>query len=110
MRKIRKGGSGEMSRSIGVFCRVARTGVVRTSLVLALATVGLIVAAQVAQADTFTFTSCHLTGGCGTATSFGTVTLLQSGTSVTFDVVLNSGNRFVETGAGGGALFIFNDT
>src|SRR5439155_18491030 len=34
----------------------------------------------------------------------------QSGTSVLFDVVLNSGNRFVETGAGGDSLFIFNDT
>jgi hypothetical protein len=38
------------------------------------------------------------------------VTLTQSGTSVNFDVVLNSGNRFVETGAGGGELFLFNDT
>ena len=63
-----------------------------------------------ANADLITFTSCPLTGGCGTSTSFGTVTLLQSGTSVTFDVVLNSGNRFVETGAGGGALFLFNDS
>jgi hypothetical protein len=38
------------------------------------------------------------------------VTLTQSGTSVNFDVVLNNGNRFVETGAGGGELFLFNDT
>jgi hypothetical protein len=60
-------------------------------------------------ADTFIFTSCHITGGCGTATTFGSVTLTQSGTSVNFDVVLNSGNRFVETGAGGGELFLFND-
>ena len=63
-----------------------------------------------AQADTFTFTSCDLSGGCGTATSFGSVTLTQSGTSVLFDVVLTSGNRFIETGAGGGSLFVFNDT
>jgi hypothetical protein len=63
-----------------------------------------------AQADTFTFTSCHLSGGCGTATDFGTVTLTQSGTSVNFDVVLNSGNLFVETGAGGNSLFLFNDS
>ena len=61
-------------------------------------------------ADTFNLTSCHLSGGCGTATQFGTVTLTQSGTSVNFDVVLNSGNRFVETGAGGDSLFLFNDT
>jgi hypothetical protein len=73
---------------------------------------------SVSQADTFTFTSCHIDAvgsnvsgsGCGTATSFGTVTLLQSGTSVTFDVVLNSGNRFVETGSGGNELFLFNDS
>jgi hypothetical protein len=41
---------------------------------------------------------------------FGNVTLTQSGTSVNFDVVLNNGSRFVETGAGGGALFLFNDS
>jgi hypothetical protein len=63
-----------------------------------------------AQADTFNLTSCHLSSGCGTATQFGTVTLTQSGPNVGFDVVLNPGNNFVETGAGGGALFIFNDT
>ena len=63
-----------------------------------------------ASADTFNLTSCHISGGCGTVTQFGTVTLTQSGTSVLFDVVLNSGNRFVETGAGGDSLFIFNDT
>ena len=37
------------------------------------------------------------------------MTLTQSGTSVDFSVVLNNGNRFVETGAGGGELFLFND-
>ena len=62
------------------------------------------------HADTFNFTSCHLSGGCGTATNFGTVTVTQAGTSVNFDVVLNSGNRFVETGLGGDSLFLFNDT
>jgi hypothetical protein len=72
----------------------------------------LTVGAPHASADflTFRFTSCHITGGCGTVTDFGGVTLTQSGTSVLFDVVLNSGNRFVETGAGGGQLFLFNDT
>jgi hypothetical protein len=64
---------------------------------------------SVSHADTFTFTSCHITGGCP-STGFGTVTLTQSGTSVNFDVVLNNGNRFVETGAGGGELFLFNDS
>jgi hypothetical protein len=63
-----------------------------------------------AQADLFNFTSCHVSGGCGTATQFGTVTLTQStATTVLFDVVLNPGNRFIETGAGGGDLFVFND-
>jgi hypothetical protein len=64
---------------------------------------------SVSHADTFTFTSCHITGGCP-STGFGTVTLTQSGTSVNFDVVLNNGNRFVETGSGGQSLFLFNDT
>jgi hypothetical protein len=63
-----------------------------------------------AQADTFNLTSCHLSNGCGTATQFGTVTLTQVGNNVQFDIVLNSGNRFVETGAGGDSLFVFNDT
>src|SRR5436190_19573902 len=68
-----------------------------------------------AQADTFTFTSCHVTNSAcldsGTVPSgFGTVTLTQSGTSVNFDVVLSNGNRFVETPAGGDALFVFNDS
>jgi hypothetical protein len=68
----------------------------------------LTLGAPQASADTFTFTSCHITGGCP-STGFGTVTLTQSGTSVNFDVVLNNGNLFVETGAGGDSLFLFND-
>jgi PEP-CTERM motif-containing protein len=39
----------------------------------------------------------------------GTVTLNQVGTNVTFNVLLTGGNRFVETAAGGGELFLFND-
>ena len=70
----------------------------------------LVSTASPARADLFTLTSCGITGGCGAATSFGTVTLTQSGTSVQFDVVLSQGNRFVETGAGGGGLFLFNDS
>ena len=84
-------------------------GMGRGLLIAALLVVGLAVAGP-ANADVFNFTSCHLSDGCGTATQFGTVTLTQSGTSVLFDVVLNSGNRFVETGAGGGELFLFNDS
>ena len=82
---------------------VAATAVVALLLLLTLG-------APQASADSFTFTSCHLTGGCGTATSFGTVTLTQVGTSVRFDVVLTSGNTFVETGASNKNLFLFHDT
>lgn len=71
---------------------------------------GLLAAARSAQADVFNFTSCHLSGGCDGETTFGTVTLTQDGTSVNFDVFLSDGNRFVETGAGGGEVFLFNDS
>jgi len=100
-----------MSKLLGIALVLIRNlkGMGTGLLIPAMAVVGLAVAVP-ANADTFDFTSCHLTGGCGTATEFGTVTLTQSGTSVNFDVVLNSGNRFVETGAGGGALFVFNDS
>ena len=66
----------------------------------------------VSYADTFNLTSCHISTGCPAAgTVFGTVTLTQStATTVLFDVVLNSGSRFVETGAGGDSLFLFNDS
>src|SRR5262245_51142802 len=75
-----------------------------------LATVGLCASSAVAQADTFQLTSCHISTGCPTAgTSFGSVTLTQVGTSVVFNVTLINGNTFVETGSGGGSLFIFND-
>jgi hypothetical protein len=87
---------------------------------LAATTVGallflLTLGAPSASADTFNFTSCHISNGnnglaCPPAgTVFGTVTLTTSGTGVQFDVVLSDGNRFVETGAGGGELFLFND-
>src|SRR5262245_35507986 len=68
-----------------------------------------------AHADTFTLTSCHISGsscqgGVVPAPGFGSVTLTQSGTNVNFAVSLINGNRFVETGAGGGELFLFNDS
>ena len=67
---------------------------------------------SVSHADTFTLTSCHISadsGSCGTATSFGTVTLTQNGVNVDFTVTLTGGNRFVETGAGASELFLFTD-
>jgi hypothetical protein len=72
----------------------------------------LTVGAPTASADVFNLTSCHLSGGCGTATNFGTVTVAQNtttSTSVDFSIVLTSGNFFVETGAGGDNWFDFND-
>jgi len=79
-----------------------------------LAAAGLCASSAVAQADTFTFTSCHITnstcnGGSIPAPGFGNVVLTQVGGSVTFDVTLINGNTFIETGSGGMALFLFND-
>jgi hypothetical protein len=66
----------------------------------------------VSYADTFDLTSCHISTGCPAAgTVFGTVALTQTtATTVLVDVVLNNGSRFVETGAGGDSLFLFNDS
>src|SRR5262245_66632106 len=65
---------------------------------------------SISYADTFNLTSCHVTGGCGTQTVFGTVTLTQNGSNVDFVVTLLGGNRFVTTGAGADQLFLFNAT
>lgn len=70
----------------------------------------LTIHARQASADIFYLTSCELSGGCGTATQFGTVTLTSNPAGVKFDVVLTTGNLFVETGAGGKNLFLFNDS
>lgn len=64
---------------------------------------------QTASADTFTFTSCHVSGGC-TGTSFGTVTLTQNGANVDVTVALAAGIQFIDTGAGDEQYFKFNDT
>lgn len=76
-----------------------------------LAIVGLL-GVSPAQATTFDLTSCHISspGSCGTATSFGTVTLTQSGGNVNFDVKLSDGSVFVETGSADFQLFKFNAT
>jgi hypothetical protein len=83
---------------------------------VALLGVALIATATPAQADTFALTSCHITGsscvgGSVPPPGFGSVTLTQTtGTTVTVDVALINGNKFVETGAGAGELFLFNAT
>ena len=51
-----------------------------------------------ASADTFTFTSCHIDGGCGPA-PFGTVTLTQSGANVHVSVSGPNFTFFAGTGA-----------
>jgi len=78
---------------------------IRRTLTLVL---GLIVAAPLAHAVSFDLTSCHVTGGCGAQTVFGTVTLTPAGANVNFDVELAGGNRFVQTGAADQQLFKFN--
>jgi len=85
-------------------------GVARLGLVAALLVTGLLLAAPSAQAITFDLTSCHVTGGCGTQTVFGTVTLTQNGANVDVVVSLAGGNRFVETGSADQQLFKFNAT
>src|SRR5262245_42188566 len=107
------------SRNPRVVCCLSSTPTGRTlmktiSRLAFLAAVGLCASSAVAQADTFTLTSCHISGstcdgGNIPAPGFGSVTLTQAGTSVNFTVSLINGNRFVETGAGGGDLFLFND-
>ena len=82
------------------------------SMVLATVLLGvaLIATATPAQAVTFNLTSCHVDGGCGTQSVFGTVTLTQNGANVDFDVELAGGNRFVQTGSADFQLFKFNAT
>jgi hypothetical protein len=83
-------------------------GMGRGLLIAALLLVGLAVAVP-ANADTFTLTSDHCTGGCGTP-PFGTVTLTQNGTTVDVTVHLNSPNQFVKTGSVDFQAFKFNVT
>src|SRR5690242_11418091 len=82
---------------------------IKFSATVAASACALAISLGAAKADTFNFTSCEISNGCGTATNFGTVTLTQSGTSVNVNVVLTSGNIFASTGAGNNFLFVFND-
>lgn len=79
-------------------------------IILGIVVAGLLMAASCAFADTFTLTSDHCSGGCGPQPGgFGTVTLTQVGANVNVTVSLINGNKFVETGAGGGMNFLFDD-
>jgi len=62
-----------------------------------------------ASAITFTLTSDHCTGGCGTP-PFGTVDVTQSGANVNFTVTLAAGYQYAQTGAADGQIFKFNGT
>jgi PEP-CTERM motif len=88
---------------------VTMRGAIRVALVLALVTVGFMVTASTAQAVVLNLTSDHCTGGCGAAgTIFGTVTLVQNGTTVDVTVHLNTGFAFANTGAVDNQAFKFN--
>src|SRR5262245_40168602 len=67
-------------------CAMARAG--RLLVVLGTLVVGLAILALPAQAITFSFTSDHCTGGCGTP-PFGTVDVTQAGSNVAVTVTLN---------------------
>ena len=85
-----------------------RFGGASIAFAVAILGVALIATASPAQAVTFDLTSCHVTGGCGTQTVFGSVMLQQVGANVDIVVSLAGGNRFVETGAADQQLFKFN--
>src|SRR5215468_3736338 len=76
--------------------------------ILITAAIALLIAAGSARADNFFLTSDHCTGGCGKA-PFGTVVLTQNGANVDVTVTLFTGYRFVETGAGAGMNFLFDN-
>src|SRR5215470_7869737 len=81
----------------------------RFGLALVVLAAGLMGVAVSSQAVTFDLASCHSSTGCpAPGTVFGTVTLTQVGSDVTFDVSLNNGNKFIQTGSGAEELFLFN--
>src|SRR4029453_1824936 len=78
-------------------------------LVTGLAMLLLGATARPALAVSYNLTSDHCSGGCGPAgTIFGTVTLLQNGSTVDVTVHLNSPFVFANTGAVDGQAFLFN--
>jgi hypothetical protein len=102
-------GAGTLTRKPNNKEDVDMKSVVRAVLVLALLTVGFVVAVPSAEAIVFQITSDHCTGGCGTP-PFGTVTVNQVGANVDIIVHLNAGFSFAETGAGDDLVFKFNAT
>jgi len=85
-------------------------GMGRGLLIAALVVAGLALAIP-AYADSFDFTSDHCTGGCGDpGTIFGTVELIQNGTTVDVTVDLADGYSFAKTGSADDQAFKFNAT
>jgi hypothetical protein len=86
-------------------------GVFRVALVLAVVAAGFMVAVSPVHAISFDLTSDHCTGGClGVAPNAGTVTVLQSGTTVDITVDLATGFSWAKTGAADFEAFKFNAT
>ncbi len=81
---------------------VNKLSLLRASLVGAVAVVATSVAfPAVSQANIISYTllSDHCTDGCGPQTGgFGTITLTDISGGVNVDIVLNNGNKFVNTG------------
>src|SRR5258705_10536624 len=77
-------------------------------MIAAVAVVELALAGS-AYAISFDLTSDHCTGGCGTA-PYGTVTVLQNGTTVDITVDLANGINWAKTGSADFMEFKFNGT
>jgi len=73
----------------------------------AVAACAFVAVPSASHAVTFSLTSDHCSGGCGTP-PFGTVTVIQNGANVDFSVSLTDSNRFVLTGAADMQFFKFN--
>src|SRR4029079_3042060 len=90
-----------------------RTALTRTGTAALLGT-AMLVGAPAAQAvpilsEVFDITSDHCSGGGAPAgTIFGTVSLIQDGTSVDLTVHLNSGFAYAKTGSADDQSFKFN--
>ena len=81
---------------------------VRRVVLLILALAGFVLSVRPAEAVSVSITSDESTDVCDTSSSFGTVTLTQSGTSVDVEVVLFNSFQFAKTGAGDFQIFKFN--
>lgn len=82
---------------------------IRNATFVAALGAGLMGLPTVGHAVTFSLTSDHCTGGCGTP-PFGTVTLTQNGANVDITVALASGINWAKTGSADFQEFKFNDS